>query len=103
MSSIEALKASDTAVAQRNITIDSQRDERCAIVHFSQNGNPFETHDFFNAFTSDSAEKEISVARLGLPIAYQIVQRHKGTMTTSLDGSSRATLTIKLPLHRAND
>jgi signal transduction histidine kinase len=90
---------STQAVTPRQITVTAHRSRQGNVITFAHNGQPFSDDEFTAAMPlAAKGEMDTSQQRLGLSIAYQIVQRHDGTIDVSEPDGAETRLTIKLPL-----
>ncbi len=99
MGSIEAVKKRQTEGDEGRIEIKVHKDDSWGIVNFAHNGRKFHSADLEKLFDFEIISDRESIPRgLNFSIAFQIVQRHNGTIEIIRDEPKMNTLEIKLPL-----
>lgn len=101
MSCVEAIKEKNAAPT---LQMEVRTGGRWGIITFVHRGEAFKTADFYELFKQTAASETENVRHgLGLSIAYQIVQRHRGTIEILPKTTDETALAIKLPLADLED
>ena len=86
------------------ILIKTWSDDRCIFVAISDTGSGISEENLKRLFEPFFTTKEVGKGTgLGLPIAYDIMQKHKGDILVDTEPGKGTTMTVRIPVQEDED